>query len=339
MGNSIENNGVSLRAGVENAPSLVERTKKLVEALRISGKIRTAVAGAAAVSAGGCTLGLDFDMPETEEVYQIDTTRDGSGDSNGGELTDTVTVDGGVEVDAVNVDVEVEDLEIVNDLVELEFFDGEVSETTDVTDVDVDVADPCNNACAPAEECCDGACVVLEGDENNCGTCGNTCSSFGTVSSNCIEGVCGETCADGKENCNENPNDGCESDSSTDLDNCGACGNACGSNETCDLGACVCDSATTPTITACSDGAGGELCADTATDMLNCGGCGTECNSDTDVCIDGACECNTADLSIKLCTNPVDNTISCVNTQTDSSNCGSCNAGCSSGICLSGQCQ
>lgn len=58
--------------------------------------------------------------------------------------------------------------------------------------------------CITGRTCCDGCCLDLEGDEENCGACGNICPQ-GTV---CCSGSC--------------------VDPSNDPQNCGGCGNECG---------------------------------------------------------------------------------------------------------------
>lgn len=93
---------------------------------------------------------------------------------------------------------------------------------------------------------CDGECVDLMSDLENCGTCGNSCVPA-AVGINCIEGVCVRIscpaalptyCGTLGE---EDPNyvDNC-ADLETDPNNCGACGNVCASG-VCDDGVCAPD--------------------------------------------------------------------------------------------------
>jgi hypothetical protein len=75
-------------------------------------------------------------------------------------------------------------------------------------------------------------------------------------------------------------------DTSSNMSNCGSCGNACTGSRTCSSGKCVCPA----NYTDCN----GE-CVDTKIDAQNCGGCGKAC---TGVCSAGACQASscTADM-------------------------------------------
>lgn len=86
---------------------------------------------------------------------------------------------------------------------------------------------------------CDGACVDLDADPLHCGSCGNACfdDMHGRIS--CIGGLCTVTdCGDGRDDCNDDPSDGCETLLGTVTD-CASCGNACDADETCTGGACL----------------------------------------------------------------------------------------------------
>jgi hypothetical protein len=71
----------------------------------------------------------------------------------------------------------------------------------------------------------DGCEINTNNDVNNCGACGNVCSSV-NGSPSCTIGNCGIVCNTGFGNCNNNATDGCETNLSTDILNCGSCGNA-----------------------------------------------------------------------------------------------------------------
>jgi hypothetical protein len=96
---------------------------------------------------------------------------------------------------------------------------------------------------------CDGECVDLMTDLENCGACGSVCES-GLVAVNCIQGQCVRVscpaalpmyCGELGEN---DPNyvDNCI-DPLTDPNNCGACGNVCASGVCADS---VCAEGATP---------------------------------------------------------------------------------------------
>jgi PKD repeat protein len=86
----------------------------------------------------------------------------------------------------------------------------------------------------------------------------------------------GQSCPIGQEDCG-----GFCSDLSTDENNCGACGQACGSGELCISGACTvsCPSGQTDC---------GGSCVNTDTDANNCGGCGQTC-AVGEFCVAGEC--------------------------------------------------
>lgn len=87
--------------------------------------------------------------------------------------------------------------------------------------------DPSVN-CAPPTQHCDGFCVNLNTDRNNCGSCGRQCASHLV----CVNGTCG--CPAGTIECGET----CV-DIRTDRDHCGGCGWSCGSDGHCGNGWCV----------------------------------------------------------------------------------------------------
>ncbi len=94
--------------------------------------------------------------------------------------------------------------------------------------------DDCNKALA------DGCEVALATDANNCGTCGNVCAALPNALPACSGSACGlGACKPGFSDCDGNPANGCEFDTSTDPNNCGGCGVKCGAGA-CVAGACVC---------------------------------------------------------------------------------------------------
>jgi hypothetical protein len=113
----------------------------------------------------------------------------------------------------------------------------------------------CKACPAESPTACNGGCVATSDDDNNCGACGTVC--FG--GSTCVNGSCQcpagqHRCADGscQECCND---DHCDYLGSTvgpiccegtcvgsrfNVNNCGACGNVCPSDQICSTANCQC---------------------------------------------------------------------------------------------------
>ena len=153
----------------------------------------------------------------------------------------------------------------------------------------------CHETCGPCLANCTKSCT-------------NTC--FGDAppypKSCCLST---ETCCSGK----------CVNTTS-DKNNCGACGQVC-SGDFCRNGLCwACE----PGFTQC-----GDKCIDTMSDRANCGACGKVC-ADRSICYNGACvKCSKGSTR---CGNE------CTDLTWDANNCGACGVGCSTGICNDSVC-
>lgn len=204
------------------------------------------------------------------------------------------------------------------------------------------VAGTCHPTCVNGFSDCDGnpnnGCERATGsDPNNCGGCGIQClAQNGTTS--CLAGVCVPSCSSGFGNCDGNPNNGCETDTSNNPSNCGTCGHSCAVAHTqtsCLSGGCVvvsCDAYyfdnngfasdgceyqcqfATPSAEQC-DGADNDCDGapdedfDFQNDPNHCGNCTTTCGSATGgLCCSGSCRPSNA------------------------SNCGACDRVCTSGM-------
>ena len=173
----------------------------------------------------------------------------------------------------------------------------------------------------------DGCEINLTVSANNCGTCGHVCNvPNGTPV--CIAGSCGVgACNVGFLNCDANAANGCEVNSFTDSNNCGACGNVCNlphASSSCLAGACkisFCNSG----FSDCDANAANGCETSTATSVSNCGGCGLVCSSNniTPTCTGGTCS-GTCNAGFADC-NANKQADGCeVNITNDSNNCGAC---------------
>jgi hypothetical protein len=248
--------------------------------------------------------------------------------------------------------------------------------TTGFLDCDQEVADGCesnpqtdrNNCggcgmpCASGELCVSGVCALscqvgqtvceadggaeycanTSNDALNCGGCGNACP-VNHDSPTCIEGQCHlGGCATGYSDCNTSANDGCESNTQTDVNNCGTCGNVCSATNAtvgCTGGVC--------TITGCAtgyancDGAYSNGCeVNTQTDHANCGTCSNECGAAnaSAACSSGTCAITSCNTGFANCNGLYSDGCE-VNTQTDHANCGVCSNPCATtALCSAGSC-
>jgi hypothetical protein len=172
-------------------------------------------------------------------------------------------------------------------------------------------------------------------DPNNCGTCGHKCVvANGTAG--CQGGFCTvAACNPGFQDCNNNPDDGCEKNLTNDPDNCGACSVECSNvnmlTRTCQGGECNGTCATG--YADCNNNKQTDGCeSELATDPNNCSVCGMSCSNNhmaTRTChvgvCDGTCANGYADCDGDKQSNGCE-----INLQSDVTHCGSCATNCSS---------
>ncbi|HEX4459721.1 MAG TPA: MXAN_6577-like cysteine-rich protein [Polyangia bacterium] len=174
--------------------------------------------------------------------------------------------------------------------------------------------------CPDGQQYCNGACISVTNDLNNCGSCGKTCAAALA----CIHGSCG--CPGSLTNCN----DACI-DTNADGANCGSCGNACGPGQVCSGGSC--QTTCGPGLTECNS-----ACFDTNSNPANCGSCGKVCPANN-FCMGGQCVPG-CPAPLTACSNNA-----CVDTNNDPNNCGGCGNICTTAdmnpigtICCAGTC-
>jgi N-acetylneuraminic acid mutarotase len=80
-------------------------------------------------------------------------------------------------------------------------------------------------------------CEIAIGTTTNCLSCGDACMTLPNTISSCAASGCAYTCASGYASCNAASPD-CETHTDIDPLNCGACGHACHTGQSCTAGAC-----------------------------------------------------------------------------------------------------
>ena len=125
----------------------------------------------------------------------------------------------------------------------------------------------------------------------NCGTCGKTCSNANGTTA-CVGGACSPVCAQGFADCDGNPNNGCETDTTASLNHCGGCGMACAlANANTQCAAGVCGIASCKSGFADCDLTVGNGCEKPLNTVTDCGACGATCTNanGTTSCAGGTC--------------------------------------------------
>ena len=198
----------------------------------------------------------------------------------------------------------------------------------------------------------DGCETSLTNDVKNCGSCNKVCPGGMNTSPTCVNSVCGTiACMAPFQDCDAIPLNGCETNTSNDVNNCGACKKVCAAvaNGTPGCVAGVCGIAVcTPPFKDC-DGVAANGCEVNAnTDINNCGACAKKCTvaNGTPSCTLGACGISMCNAGFLNCDLMAANGCE-VNANTDIANCGACGtkcavangtAACTNGACGIGMC-
>jgi hypothetical protein len=109
-----------------------------------------------------------------------------------------------------------------------------------VTGFDTNGALVCSGVCGTGKAFCNGNCIDVSSDPNNCGACGNVCSAPQVQSYGCQNGQCTiSQCSATMHwlDCDGQFANGCETDKYLS-DNCGVCGNVCPAGSQCFMGTC-----------------------------------------------------------------------------------------------------
>lgn len=178
-----------------------------------------------------------------------------------------------------------------------------------------------NNACVrcggPGEPCCAGntcASGCCDQGPDVCITDGAACPSGGA----CMANAC--TCTGGELNCGN----GCQ-DTTSNVDQCGACGTTCGDTQFCTNSMCSCRPGLVP--------GPGNSCIDPDSSATACGTPPQMCGNATPVCSNGACAATCA-IGLDRCNND------CADTNTNPLHCGGCNNRCNNDeVCVQGNCE
>lgn len=128
-----------------------------------------------------------------------------------------------------------------------------------------------DGSCPADRKNCNGQCVALV--DPNYGCAASTCTpcSIPKATAACNSGVCVvRACDVGRGDCNGRPDDGCETDVTSDHGHCGVCETACTADTVCNKAACSasCDQGTTN----CNGS-----CFELASNAEHCGSCANAC--------------------------------------------------------------
>jgi hypothetical protein len=218
--------------------------------------------------------------------------------------------------------------------------------------------DASDAGCPQGTKACGGRCVSLDDPGYGCGATACDPCELAHANATCVlvaasdaggaedagdDGgvdasgfsICSPLCKGTYADCNGDPLDGCEVDTSSDLYNCGGCGQDCSNlphvagNVSCAASKCSFDSAScAPGFGICSSNPA-DGCNTNISAPANCGGCSTACSnagfpycSPTGNAADPFACTSGCSAGLSLCG------ASCVNESTDPNHCGGCSTQC-----------
>lgn len=199
----------------------------------------------------------------------------------------------------------------------------------------------CEPECTGSWEACtnatNGCTTDLSSDEQNCGGCGSdfVCQSTGTSSNNCVASECDPRCSSGRGDCDTSRFNGCETNTNTSTNNCGACGASCsganGGTASCSSGQCSVSCGAN--FKSCNnENSARDGCeTDVRSSTTHCGGCNAGCsnaNGGTASCSSGQCSVSCG-ANFKNCNNENTARDGCeTDVRNNPKNCGACNTSC-----------
>ncbi|MBK9262557.1 MAG: hypothetical protein IPM54_22475 [Polyangiaceae bacterium] len=195
--------------------------------------------------------------------------------------------------------------------------------------------------CLAGEKLCDETCVAIDDPSYGCGNGCDPCF-FGNAAAACVGGSCAiDTCNAGFDDCDGMASNGCETETATDLNNCGACDTQCTAPNAagqCQAGTCSVGQCNSGFANCDMDAANG--CeAILSSDPNNCGACGTTCNA-FQACLNGDCKDNPCGAGTANCNG--DAADGCETLLGTTQNCAFCNNACNlanaTEACVMGMC-
>lgn len=145
------------------------------------------------------------------------------------------------------------------------------------------------SSCDTGQKRCDGVCIDVMADDDNCGDCDNVCGSTRF----CVMGVCQLDCRSNETLCN-----GVCIDTNVDPDHCGNCDTECDATQACNLGTCSLDCGNN--LTNCNG-----ACVNLTDNPGYCGACDTACQNNTR-CVASACDCAGSGFTGPTCADDID---------------------------------
>ncbi|AKT39869.1 hypothetical protein [Chondromyces crocatus] len=158
----------------------------------------------------------------------------------------------------------------------------------------------CPEGRADCDEDASNGCEQSIGVTQHCGACDRACSREHADDVACVAGECVPECDFGYDDCHQpgldEEDDGCETRTASDVDNCGECGRRCSDLRVAARSCAnrVCNSTCTPGFANCTRPTSGQDdgCETSITTTQNCGSCGNVCPM-AFTCSQGQCRCST----------------------------------------------